>query len=53
MHLSLVEEVEYCVLIDLVGGPDRKMFGSRSCRTDRAQLVQLIIFLSSQTQLSQ
>lgn len=49
MHLSLVEEVEYCVLIDLVGGPDRKMFGSRSCRTDRAPLVQLIIYPSSQT----
>ena len=29
--------VRYCVLIDWVGGPDGKVFGSRSGRTDRAQ----------------
>ena len=29
--------VRYCVLIDWVGGPDGKVFGSRSWRTDRAQ----------------
>ena len=29
--------VRYCVLIDWVGGPHGKVFGSRSLRTDRAQ----------------
>ena len=29
--------VRYCVLIDWVGGPDGKVFGSRSWRVDRAQ----------------
>ena len=29
--------VRYCVLIDWVGGPNGKIFGSRSWRTDQAQ----------------